>query len=123
MARSATTSDVFNAIAEVRRREIVGLLAGRELSVNDLVASIDDLTQPQVSKHLRVLREVGLVNVRHEGRLRWYSLDADQLQPIYEWVQTFERYWDHQLSSVKKLAEAKAKAPEKSASPNKKSQT
>ena len=112
MARSATTSDVFNAIAEVRRREIVGLLAGRELSVNDLVASIDDLTQPQVSKHLRVLREVGLVNVRDEGRLRWYSLDADQLKPIYEWVQTFERYWDHQLASVKKLAEAKAKAAE-----------
>ena len=121
MARSATTSDVFNAIAEVRRREIVGLLAGRELSVNDLVASLDDLTQPQVSKHLRVLREVGLVNVRDEGRLRWYSLDADQLKPIYEWVQTFERYWDHQLASVKKLAETKAKAAEKSASPNKKS--
>ena len=109
MPRSATTSDAFNAVAEPRRRDIIGLLAGRELSVNNLVESMGT-KQPQVSKHLRVLREVGLVNVRQEGRLRWYSLNADQLKPIYEWTRTFERFWDHQLASVKTRAEAKGKA-------------
>ena len=108
MPRSTTTSDAFNAVAEPRRRDIIGLLAGRELSVNKLVESMGT-TQPQVSKHLRVLREVGLVNVRQEGRLRWYSLNADQLKPIYEWAQIFERFWGHQLASVKTLAEAKEK--------------
>ena len=112
MPRSATTTDAFNAIAEQRRREIIGLLAGRERSVNDLVESMD-VAQPQVSKHLRVLREVGLVNVRDEGRLRWYSLNADQLKPIYDWVLTFERFWGHQLGRVKVRAEAKAKAAKK----------
>ncbi len=110
MARSATTSDAFNAIAEGRRREIIGLLAERTRTVNDLVDSIGDLTQPQVSKHLRVLREVGLVNVQVDGRLRRYSLNPDPLQEIHEWVQAFERFWDHQLAGVKKLAESKAKA-------------
>jgi DNA-binding transcriptional ArsR family regulator len=100
MARSATTTDAFNAIAEGRRREIIGLLAKRELSVGDLV-DLMRVNQPQVSKHLRVLREVGLVNVREEGRFRWYSLNAHQLKPIFDWVRTFERFWDHQLSSVK----------------------
>ena len=112
MARSATTTDAFNAIAEGRRREIVGLLAGQERSVGELVESLG-VAQPQVSKHLRVLREVGLVRVRREGRLRWYRLDAQQLKPIYEWVQTFERFWDHQLAGVKQRAEAKAKRAKK----------
>lgn len=121
MARSATTSDAFNAIAEVRRRQIISLLAEQERSVNDLVHSIGDLTQPQVSKHLRVLREVGLVNVRDEGRQRWYSLDAQQLKPIYEWVQTFERFWDHQIQGIKEIAEAKARKQPKPDQKNKKS--
>jgi DNA-binding transcriptional ArsR family regulator len=107
MPRSPTTTDAFNAVAEVRRREIIELLAGKERSVNDLVNCLG-LPQPQMSRHLRVLKEVGLVNVRDEGRLRWYSLDAEQLKPIYDWAQTFERFWDHQLASVKKSAEAKA---------------
>ncbi len=118
MPRSATTTDAFNAIAERRRRDIIGLLAGGERSVNDLVTSMD-VTQPQVSKHLRVLREVGLVNVRHEGRLRWYSLNADRLMPVYEWMRTFERFWDHQLAGVKSRAEAKAKAAKQVKSKNK----
>ncbi len=109
MARSATTTDAFNAISEVRRREILGLLAQQEQSVGDLVDSMG-LTQPQVSKHLRVLREVGLVKVREEGRHRWYRIDAQQLKPIYDWVRTFEAFWDHQLSSVKARAEAKARS-------------
>ena len=112
MARSATTSDTFNAIAEVRRREIIGLLADREQSVGDLVDSMG-VTQPQVSKHLRVLREVGLVSVRDEGRLRWYRLNAEELKPIYDWAKTFERFWDHQLSSIKARAEAKSRAAKK----------
>ncbi len=108
MARSATTSDTFNAIAEVRRREILGLLAERELSVGELVDSMG-VTQPQVSKHLRVLREVGLVDVREVGRFRRYRLNAEELKPVCEWVRTFERFWDHQLAGVKARAEAKAK--------------
>ena len=112
MARSPTTTDAFNAIAEVRRREILGLLVKRELSVGDLVDSMD-VSQPVVSKHLRVLREVGLVEVREEGRLRWYRVNAKQLKPVYDWVRTFERFWDHQLAGIKASAEAKAKAAKK----------
>ena len=108
MARSPTTTDAFNAIAEVRRRELLGLLAKRELSVGELVDSTG-VTQPQVSKHLRVLREVGLVEVREEGRVRWYRVNAKKLKPVYDWVRTFERFWDHQLAGVKASAEAKAK--------------
>lgn len=107
MARTSTTSDAFNAIAEIRRRELLLLLIDRERNVNELVESMG-VTQPQVSKHLRVLREVGLVNVREEGRLRWYSVNAEELKPVYQWVKSFEKFWDHQLSGVKKLAEAKA---------------
>ncbi|WP_404309400.1 ArsR/SmtB family transcription factor [Neorhodopirellula lusitana] len=83
MARAATTSDAFNAIAEVQRREILGLLAEQEHSVGDLLNSME-VTQPQVSKHLRVLREVGLVEVREDGRLRWYRVNAENLKPIYD---------------------------------------
>ena len=112
MARSPTTTDAFNAIAEVRRRELLGLLAKRELSVGELV-DLTGVTQPQVSKHLRVLREVGLVEVREEGRVRWYRVNAKKLKPVYDWVRTFERFWDHQLAGVKASAEAKAKAAKK----------
>jgi DNA-binding transcriptional ArsR family regulator len=92
MARAATTTDAFNAVAEPRRRQILDLLAGGELSVNDLVARLD-LAQPDVSKHLRVLREVGLVQVRGAGRQRLYRLDGHPLQPIYQWVKNFEQTW------------------------------
>ena len=107
MARSPTTADAFNAIAEDRRREIISQLAGQERSVNELVRSLG-VSQPQVSKHLRVLREVGLVNVRESGRHRWYRLNAKRLKPVFEWVRSFERFWDHQLSGVKSRAESAA---------------
>ncbi|MEM9646175.1 MAG: metalloregulator ArsR/SmtB family transcription factor [Planctomycetota bacterium] len=109
MPRAPTTTDAFNAIAEVRRREILRLLAKRESSVGELVDSMN-VTQPVVSKHLRVLREVGLVDVREEGRLRWYRINANRLKPVFDWVQSFERFWDQQLAGVKESAETKAKA-------------
>jgi DNA-binding transcriptional ArsR family regulator len=89
VARAATTTDAFNAVAEPRRRQILDLLAGGERAVNELVARLD-LAQPLVSKHLRVLREVGLVEVRDEGRQRIYRLNAHSLKPIGDWVKTFE---------------------------------
>jgi DNA-binding transcriptional ArsR family regulator len=93
MARAATTSDAFNAIAEPQRREILTLLKGRERPVND-VARVLHITQPRASKHLRVLREVGLVHVREEGQRRFYSLDARGLEPIHAWVGGFEEFWN-----------------------------
>jgi DNA-binding transcriptional ArsR family regulator len=107
MARSATTTDAFNAVAEPRRRQILDLLARGERPVNDVVASLK-MAQPQVSKHLRVLKEVGLVTVRGSGRQRLYKLNGEPLKPIHDWVQTFERFWDHQLARIKELAESKA---------------
>src|SRR5262245_12697480 len=104
MARAATTTDAFNAVAEPRRRQILDLLAGGERSVNDLVASLG-LAQPQVSKHLRVLRVVGLVRVRGSGQRRLYTLDAERLRPIHDGVRTFEPFWDHQLDRIKERAE------------------
>jgi DNA-binding transcriptional ArsR family regulator len=92
MARAATTTDAFNAVAEPRRRQILDLLAAGELPVNDLVARLG-VAQPQVSKHLRVLREVGLVQVRDEGRQRMYRLNGEPLKPIYDWVRDYERSW------------------------------
>jgi DNA-binding transcriptional ArsR family regulator len=92
MARAATTSDTFNAVAEPRRRQIIDLLAGGELSVTDLTARLG-LAQPLVSKHLRVLREVCLVQVRDVGRQRLYRLDAAPLQPIHDWVSGYRRLW------------------------------
>ena len=92
MARAATTSDAFNAIAEPQRREILALLRGGEWPVTDLARDLG-MTQPQASKHLRVLREVGLVRVRGVGKQRLYSLDARGLRPIHEWVGGFERFW------------------------------
>jgi DNA-binding transcriptional ArsR family regulator len=92
MARAATTADAFNAVAEPRRRQILDVLVGGERPVNDLVTLLD-LTQPQVSKHLRVLREVGLVDVRDEGRQRIYRLNGRSLKPIHDWVKNYERSW------------------------------
>jgi DNA-binding transcriptional ArsR family regulator len=104
MARSPTTSDAFNAVAEPRRRQILDLLARGERPVNDVVASLG-VTQPQVSKHLRVLREVGLVSVRGSGRRRLYKLNAERLKPIHDWVRTFEPFWERQLDRIKERAE------------------
>lgn len=92
MARAATTTDAFNAVAEPRRREILDILAAGELPVNDLVGLLG-LAQPQVSKHLRVLRQVGAVDVRHEGRRRLYRLNGHALKPIHDWVTNYERSW------------------------------
>jgi DNA-binding transcriptional ArsR family regulator len=108
MARASTTSDAFNAVAEPRRRQILDLLTLGEKPVNDMVASLG-LAQPQVSKHLPVLREVGLISVRGSGQQRLYKLNADRLKAIHDWVQTFEPFWDHQLDRIKKRAERTAK--------------
>jgi len=93
MARAATTSDAFNAIAEPQRRRILTLLTERERPVGDLARELG-MTQPGTSKHLRVLREVGLVSVREAGRERVYALDAEGLRPVQEWIGGFERYWN-----------------------------
>lgn len=108
MARAATTSDVFNAVAEPRRREILTLLVVKELPVGDIVTSLR-LDQPSVSKHLRVLRDTGLVHVRRNGRHKLYRTNAQAIRPLHEWAATFERYWTHQLNRVKERAEAKMK--------------
>ena len=92
MARSPTTADAFNAVAEPRRRQILDLLATGERDVTAVVASLG-LAQPQVSKHLKVLREVGLVSVRGSGRRRLYRLNAQKLKPIHDWVKSFEQFW------------------------------
>jgi DNA-binding transcriptional ArsR family regulator len=99
MARAATTSDAFNAVAEPRRREILDLLAGGERSVNELVDRLL-VTQPQVSKHLRVLREVGAVDVRDEGRRRLYRLNGHALKPIHDWVKAYERSWSERFDRL-----------------------
>jgi DNA-binding transcriptional ArsR family regulator len=102
--RAATTSDAFNAVAEPRRREILTFLALRERPVNDIVHSLG-LEQPSVSKHLRVLKDVGLVHVRRQGREMLYRTNAEAIRPLHEWASTFERFWRHQLERVKKRAE------------------
>ena len=106
VARAATTADVFNAIAEPRRRDILSLLADEERSVNDIVEALA-YPQPSVSKHLRVLSDVGLVTARRDGRRVLYRTNADAIRPLHEWTATFERIWRHQLSRVKARAEAK----------------
>jgi DNA-binding transcriptional ArsR family regulator len=106
MPRASTTSDAFNAVAEPRRREILSYLSLEERPVGDIVITLR-LAQPSVSKHLRVLRDVGLVRVRREGRRMLYRADADAIRPMYEWAKTFERLWEHQLVRVKERAEAK----------------
>jgi DNA-binding transcriptional ArsR family regulator len=99
MARAATTADAFNAVAEPRRREILDVLAGGERPVNDLVRLLG-LAQPQVSKHLRVLREVGVVDVRDEGRRRLYRLNGRPLKPIHDWVKNYERSWSDRFDRL-----------------------
>jgi DNA-binding transcriptional ArsR family regulator len=105
MARASTTSDAFNAVAEPRRREILSYLAAAERPVAEIVAAIG-LEQPSVSKHLRVLRDVGLVRMRCRGRQKLYRTNAEAIRPLHEWAGTFERYWQHQLIRVKERAEA-----------------
>jgi DNA-binding transcriptional ArsR family regulator len=99
MARAATTTDVFNAVAEPRRRQILDVLAGGERPVNDLVRELG-LAQPQVSKHLRVLRAVGAVQVRDQGRQRLYRLDGRALRPIHDWVRHYERSWSERFDEL-----------------------
>ena len=99
MARAATTTDAFNAVAEPRRRQILDVLARGERPVNDLVSELG-LGQPQVSKHLRVLREVGAVDVRGDGRRRVYRLNGEALRPIHDWVKDFERTWSERFEQL-----------------------
>ena len=108
MARAATTADVFNAIAEPRRREVIAALSdGGEYSVGEVVLRLK-MPQPAVSKHLGVLRKVGVVSVIKRGQHRMYRLNAAELKPIHDWVKVFERFWTHQLSQIKVRAERKA---------------
>jgi DNA-binding transcriptional ArsR family regulator len=102
--RAATTSDAFNAIAEPRRREILNYLALQERPVSGIVEALE-LEQPSVSKHLRVLREVGLVTARRDGRNMLYRINAEAIRPLHDWTTRFERLWRHQLSQVKDRAE------------------
>jgi DNA-binding transcriptional ArsR family regulator len=99
MARAPTTADAFNAVAEPRRRQILDVLAGGERPVNDVVRLLG-LAQPQVSKHLRVLREVGVVDVRDEGRRRLYRLNGFALKPIHDWVKGYERLWSDRFDEL-----------------------
>ena len=99
MARAATTTDAFNAVAEPRRREILDILAKGERPVNDLVRQLR-LGQPQVSKHLRVLREVGLVTVRDDGRHRRYRLNGRPLKSIHDWVKNYEQAWNERFDRL-----------------------
>jgi len=105
MARAATTSDAFNAVAEPRRRDILAFLAPHERPVSDIVAALE-MEQPSVSKHLRVLREVGLVRMRQEGRQKLYQTNAVAIRPLHEWTGEFERFWRQTLQRVKERAEA-----------------
>src|SRR6202050_3855893 len=105
MARAATTSDAFNAVAEPRRGVILNYLAMQERSVTEIVDAMA-IEQPSVSKHLKVLKGVGLVDVRREGRKMFYTVNANAIRPLHEWTSTFERLWKHQLLRIKELAEA-----------------
>jgi DNA-binding transcriptional ArsR family regulator len=104
VARAATTADAFNAVAEPRRRQILDALTGGERPVNDLVQALG-MAQPQVSKHLRVLREVGAVEVREEGRQRLYRLNGHALKPIHDWVKTYERTWSERFDQLDAVLE------------------
>jgi DNA-binding transcriptional ArsR family regulator len=107
MARAATTLDVFNAVAEPRRREILDVLGdGRERAVNEVVEAVG-MPQPSVSKHLSVLLKVGVVTVTRNGQMRMYRLNGSNLKPVHDWVKTFEQYWSHQLDRIKERAEQK----------------
>lgn len=114
MARAATTSDAFNAVAEPRRRDILAFLASEERPVGEIVAALE-MEQPSVSKHLRVLRDTGLVRMRRDGRRKLYRTNAAAIRPLHEWAGEFEKFWRHTLTRVKERAEAKiveARTPE-----------
>jgi DNA-binding transcriptional ArsR family regulator len=111
MARAATTADAFNAVAEPRRRQILDVLSRGELPVNDLVRRLG-LAQPLVSKHLRVLREVGLVDRRDVGRQRIYRLDGRRLKPIHDWVKNYERSWSQRFDRLDVVLEELKKREE-----------
>ena len=111
MARAATTTDAFNAVAEPRRRRILDLLVHRERPVGDLVEELG-LSQPAISKHLRVLRDVGLVDVRDEGRRRIYRLEGRSLKPIHEWVSAFESAWTERFDRMEVVVEELRKKEE-----------
>jgi DNA-binding transcriptional ArsR family regulator len=106
VARASTTSDVFNAVAEPRRREILNVLALEERSVTELVERFE-CPQPSISKHLRVLSDVGLVRARRDGKRVLYSVNAQAIRPLHEWTSSFQQLWRHQLSRVKTRAEEK----------------
>jgi DNA-binding transcriptional ArsR family regulator len=108
MARAATTSDAFNAVAEPQRRRILVLLKGRERPVNELARALR-ITQPRTSKHLRVLREVGLVQVREAGQQRLYGLDARGLRPVHDWVVGFEQFWEERLDRLNEYVKKQQK--------------
>jgi DNA-binding transcriptional ArsR family regulator len=108
MPRAATTSDAFNAVAEPHRRRILSFLAMQERPVAQIVNGLG-LPQPAVSKHLRVLKDVGLVHMRSDGRQKFYRTNAEAIRPLHEWAATFERYWQHQLLRVKERAEAQVR--------------
>lgn len=110
MSRSSVTSDVFSAIAEPRRRQIVDLLSRKGTLAAGAIVLAMGLPQPVVSKHLGVLREVGIVSVSKQGQQRVYELNHNQLRPIYDWVKTFEQHWDHQLDRIRERAEKRALA-------------
>jgi DNA-binding transcriptional ArsR family regulator len=112
MARAATTSDAFNAVAEPRRREILIHLSNQERSVGDIVIALR-MEQPSVSKHLKVLRNVGLVRARRNGRHMMYRTNAEAIRPLYEWTKMFEQFWGHQLIRVKERAEAMSRERQK----------
>jgi DNA-binding transcriptional ArsR family regulator len=111
MPRAATTTDAFNAVAEPRRRQILEYLASRERTVGDIVSGLR-VEQPSVSKHLAVLRSVGLVRVRRHGRNMLYQTNAEAIRPLHEWTKPFERLWAHQLNRIKERAEAKTVEPD-----------
>jgi DNA-binding transcriptional ArsR family regulator len=110
MPRAATTTDAFNAVAEPRRREILNYLALQERPVGEIVETMR-LGQPSVSKHLRVLRDVGLVQARRDGRRILYRINPDGIRPLHEWTKTFERFWQHHLNRIKEIAENRSKPP------------
>lgn len=115
MARAPTTLDSFNAVAEPRRRQVLDYLARGERGVTDMVRTLG-WPQPQVSKHLGVLRQVGLVSVRREGRQRMYRLNGQKLKPIHDWVKTYEQFWKQHLLQIKKRAEEKVRKSKRSQS-------
>jgi DNA-binding transcriptional ArsR family regulator len=117
MARAATTTDAFNAVAEPRRRQILDVLANGERSVTDVVELLG-IAQPQASKHLKVLREVGLVNVRDEGRQRIYRLNSRSLKPIHDWVKNFERSWNERFDAMDDVVDELKREEERDGGPD-----